>query len=188
MTQATAAKQPKLHIESGVKMLRFDGVDDILKMATAPVEANVLTVAMIARAYTNPTTQTGIIGLGGATAKYNADAIPKNVYVFWTGTGTNKRLQLNASLDGANFHTLSVVGDRVGGKYAMNVDTATASVLDAGTAPFQGNGQIEVGAYAGSTYGAIDVLEVITWNTALTQAQHFAVRDAMRLAYPGIVA
>lgn len=189
LQQTTTAKKPTLRIESGVRMVRTDATTaQTLIMASAPVEANVKTITIVARAWSSPTTTQGLAGLNGGSAQYNPQLTPKNVVVFWSGTGANKKRTANANIEGGSFHTITMVGDRVGATYDLNIDTSTSTETQAGTAPFQGNGQLELGQYAGTTFGSLDILEVIAWGSVLTPAQHLSVRAAMTQNYPGIIA
>lgn len=176
LTQPTAAKQPIIGTgPDGFKVVRTDGVDDVLTAGGGLPDAK--TITLLLRSIDPAGTTRALIGWDGGYLRRGS-----------TGTTASTRIgapsaNIAADVTQPLFHTVTVINDFAGAKGATVVDgTYTAQATD------RENGNLLIGNVAGSTYGAIEVLDAAAYGRALTEAECQTVRTAYQKAFPGLVA
>lgn len=164
---------------AGQRFFRFDGISQVLSAAGV---SDVGTVTVVARVQAANGTSQGI--LNGAAVKISrtvgsTDASPVVMATIGGGTNLYHAVQTN----GPSFHVLTIA--RGASTTAFAADTVTGS-QSSGAAPIT---RLDIGAMnVGADYGQIDVLEVITWPTALTIPQTQQVYAALKTHYGNALA
>lgn len=175
LAQSTAGKQPIAGTgPNGTKVLRTDGVDDVLTAGSAL--ANAKTLTFLLRVLDPAGTAEGVVSWDGGYVQRGSNGTTAS-----TRVGTSV-VTHTASLDQPLFHVVTIINDFAGGVGATVVDgTYLAQSTD------RENTNLMIGA-ASTNYGRVEVLDVAVWGRALSQTECQTVRSAYQAAYPGLVA
>jgi hypothetical protein len=187
LTQATAAKRPTLQIgsagaETGVRSVRFDGVDDELVPASALVAGNIRTVMLLARVRADPGSQHGIFYTGTGYVIRTSGGLTQG-----NGGGTGaSAANIAIAPDKPLYHciTMALGNDQAGNAIRSFTIDGTDVALNGDAQPTT----VRIGQGFPGSPGNIDVLESRGWPFALTSAQRQALRAAAQANYPGLVA
>lgn len=186
LTQPTAGARGTLEIEGGVKMLRFDGVNDEFVPAATLDPDDLQTITVVARVRAPQGTQQGILLNGTGVIQRGGGSPAATTNVHGGGTGATTTAVAVDPTSTTTFHVFS---------FALGTDQEDNPVrsvtVDGTTAAVNGDAvpnTVRIGQGFAGTFGNIDVLGVITWPFALTTTQRAAVRTQMQALFPGIVA
>jgi hypothetical protein len=158
-TQATVGKRPlyKTNIVNGKPVLRFDGVDDFLKVAFT---------------LNQPHTRLVVYKLLGSANQASFDGNTSNTALLLNrNTSTvaifGGSVDLTANVTATAFHVIAGVYNGAGSK--ISVDGGTPVTGNPGSSAAGG---ISIGAYPDGTFPSnIDVAEVLEFDSALSDAQ-----------------
>lgn len=182
----TTNSKPALRIESGVRMLRFDGINDAIVAeqgtASGVVNTNLRSVAIVLRVWDTAAitagTNRGVMSLGGAAlAQYSDRALG----AFYLAAGSTAKAP-GVSPD-SQFRVIQLVSDEVGNTSELTVDGVTVSIPRTGATRFHES--IRIGATSG--FHGVDVVEVAAFSTVLDATQRATVRASMKAAYPTLL-
>ncbi|MBO1269170.1 sialate O-acetylesterase [Arthrobacter cavernae] len=172
LVQATTIKQPSIVDDAGVKVLRFDGVDDDILGTTSSVK----TVTIIAKVTAAVGVNTAIVSTGPNTVRRTNEATPRIGTQISAGAN-----ELWSYTEGTKFHVLTLVADGTSG--AISIDGGYQILNGAVSST-----QVLVGRYGTTNYGQIDVLEVIAWNRALSSGECATLHTELQAGYAGLIA
>lgn len=172
LVQAVAGKQPSVLDESGVKLIRFDGVDDDL----AGTVATAKTITVVVKPKAAVGVNTALFSTGPNLVRRTSEATPR------IGTqvngGTN---EFQAYTEGTKFHVITLIADGTTGAVSIDGGYATLNGATLNTA-------VILGRYGTTNFGQVDILDVLTWDRALSSAECATVRTDLSAGYPGLVA
>lgn len=182
----TTNSKPVIRVDGAVRMLRFNGTIAAMVAeggtAAGVVNTNIRTVVMVARVWDTKLitagTNRGLASLGGSALNQYSD---RAMGAFYLPSGAVAKAAA-ASPDG-QFRVIQLVADEVANTTELTVDGVTASIPRSGATRFHES--IRIGA-SGSFHG-IDVVEVLSFGTALTTGQRATVRTALKTAYPTLL-
>lgn len=175
LAQSTVAAQPIAGTgPNGTKVLRTDGVDDVITAGSQLTNAK--TVTFLLRVLDPAGTTEGAVAWDGGYLMRGSQGGSSSTRIGATA------LSQPESLDQPKFHVVTVINDFAGGVGATVVDgNYGAQATD------RENTNVSIGR-ASTNYGRVEVLEVAVWKRALSQTECQTVRTALQSAYPGLVA
>lgn len=173
LTQPTADLRPIVGTVSGEKVLRTDGVNDVITAGSGIPGAKTMSVLL-----------RSIDPAGSTKALYSWDG----GYVRRGSAGTVASTRIGATAvtlavdpTQPQFHVITVINNFAGG-----VGATVADGIYSTQATDRENSNLILGLASGA-YGAIEVLDVAVWGRALSQTECQTVRAGFQAAYPGLV-
>lgn len=186
LEQGVSGKRPILKIENGVKMLRFDGVDDELNPASALVAANLRTIVLVFRVRAAQGTSQGILNTSTGAIQRGGGSPTATTNVNGGGTGaTNVAVAVDPTST-SQFHVLtqSIGTDQDGNAIRqVSVDGVSATVTGDALPS-----TLRLGMGFSTVYGAIDVIGMGTMAYAANLSQRGSIRGQQQAMYPALVA
>jgi PKD repeat protein len=182
LAQATAGLQPTIQTVNGVKVVRFDGVDDYLAKTALTAWNSIVIIGRMA-ADADTTIVNGLFQAGsGGDVGVTRGVSGLRPGVFWTGSriatapttmpltnGLGVVLQMRNTNGDARFQYNDIaIGD------------ATVEALETVTT-------LDIGRRT-TTYGKLEVVEVLLFPFGLTDAQMANIRSAALTNYPALFA
>ena len=175
LTQSTSSAQPIVGTgPDGLKVLRTDGVDDVITAGSQLVNAK--TITFLLRVLDPSGTTEGVVAWDGGYVQRGSQGGSASTRI---GATT---LNLSTNLDQPLFHTVTVINDFAGGTGATVIDAEYGA-----QATDRENTNLQLGR-ASTNYGRVEVLDVAVWDRALSQSECQTVRASYQAAYPGLVA
>jgi hypothetical protein len=182
----TTNSKPALRIESGIRMLRFDGVNDAIVAeqgtASGVTNTSLRSVTFVVRVWDTAAitagTNRGVASLGGAALNQYSDTM---LGAFYLPSGTVAKA--TGVSPTSQFRVVTLVADETVPTRELTVDGTTVTVPNTNATRFHES--IRLGG--SGTFHGIDVLEVVTFSKALTLTERATVRDSMKAAYPTLL-
>lgn len=174
LAQPTTDLRPIVGTVSGQKVLRTDGVNDVITAGSGISGSKTISVLL-----------RSIEPAGSTKALYSWDG----GYVRRGSAGTVASTRIGATAvtiqvdpTQPQFHVITIINDFAGGVGATVADGTYAT-----QATDRENSNLILGLASGA-YGAVEVLDVAVWGRALTQTECQTVRAGFQSTYPGLVA
>lgn len=174
MTQPTTDLRPTVGTVSGQKVLRTDGVNDVITAGSGIAGAK--TISVLLRSTEPAGTTMPIFSWDGGYVRRGSAGTVASTRIGATAV----TIQVDPTQP--QFHVITVINDFAGGVGATFADGTYAT-----QATDRENSNLLLGIASG-TYGKIEVLDVAVWGRALTQTECQTVRAGFQSTYPGLVA
>lgn len=159
--------------ENGVPIMRFDGVDDRLRLSGL---SGFSTITLVARVNgSTDGTFDGIVHTGPTHASRHSSVSTQARLVY---AGASPVYPSTGNTTGPKYHVITLVRTATEGRWGIDSLTGT---ITGGSSTL--HSEITLGRAAGTDYGAVDILEVLTWPTALSVGQMGLVYAALKEHY-----
>lgn len=171
LVQANAGKRPTIAMDGTTPVIRFDGVDDDV---SASGLSTTKTITLVCKVTAPVGKNTGILSTGANFIRRTNETTPR----VGTQVSTNAG-QYWPYPQPELYHVITIIAD----------GTTGALSIDGGYKPLNGataNTQILLGRYGTTNFGQIDVLEVVSWDRALTESECGIVSASLKAGYPGL--
>lgn len=158
--------------ENSVPILRFDGVDDRLRLSGLSGFSTITVVARVNGATDG--TFDGILHTGPTHISRHSSTSTQARITFAGASAVFP----SGNTSGTKYHVITLVRTATEGRWGIDALTGT---ITGGSSSL--HSEITLARAAGTDYGAIDVLEVLTWPSALSIGQMSTVYTTLKAHY-----
>ena len=176
LVQATGANQPTKQTVSGLPVVRFDGVNDRLRIATG-AHAQPMTTVLVAKLNATGTFPIAVDG-GAVALTHDIGGSGTPNWLMYAGTALSSAIALNTA-----WHIIVAIFNGAWSK--IRIDGGAGVGGDAGAA---GRTGLTIGSTSTGTFPAsMDFRRLVTYDRVLTVAELNALGPALVAHSPGLV-